>query len=112
MDDMRDDIVNLEDEIEQLGQSLERARKIGLFAKIVVGGGILWMAAAVVGVASFSPAALLAAIAAVIGGIVVAGSNKSTAAQTEAALQATEARRAELIGGIDLRVVGGSPTLH
>jgi hypothetical protein len=37
----------------------------------------------------------------------VLGSNSSTSAQAEAATKAAELRRSELIGKIDLRLVGG-----
>jgi hypothetical protein len=45
--------------------------------------------------------------AAVIGGMVIFGSNTSTLKQTVTNIKAAEARRAELIGRMDLRVVGG-----
>jgi hypothetical protein len=41
-----------------------------------------------------------------LGGIVSLGSNVSTLRQTMAAIGAADARRTELIGSIDLRVVG------
>ena len=41
------------------------------------------------------------------------GSNKTTWEQTDAALEKAEAQRAELIGRIELRLVGEEhPTLH
>ncbi|MGC1644155.1 MAG: hypothetical protein WA781_26535, partial [Pseudolabrys sp.] len=46
------------------------------------------------------------ALAAIIGGVVVLGSNSSTSKQTMAAMKAADAQRAELIGMIDLRSVG------
>jgi hypothetical protein len=52
--------------------------------------------------------AMIGAIAAVVGGTVVYGSNGSTAKQTADAMKTAEARRAELIGSIDLRLVGES----
>jgi hypothetical protein len=58
------------------------------------------------GLVSFVPSATLAGLAAVIGGTVVLGSNATTWTQTEEALRAAETMRAELIGRIDLRVVG------
>jgi hypothetical protein len=48
---------------------------------------------------------MIGAIAVVIGGTVVFGSNTSTAKQTAAAVKIAEALRAELIDKIDLRVV-------
>ena len=54
----------------------------------------------------------IAAIAALIGGIVLFGSNNSTLQQARAALRAAEAERAMLIGRIELRVVDGGRTLH
>jgi hypothetical protein len=47
----------------------------------------------------------------VLGGIVLYGSNLTTWRQTDDALRATEAERAELIGKIGLRLVH-SRTLH
>ena len=58
------------------------------------------------GVIPFDPLALTGAMAAGIGGIVMLGSNNSTAKEAEAQLAAGEAARAALIGLIELRVVG------
>ena len=44
-----------------------------------------------------------------LGGIVSLGSNVSTLRQTEAAISTAEARRARLIGNIDLRLVHDAP---
>ena len=52
------------------------------------------------------------AVIGVIGGFVVSGSNRSTAQEAEEQIAASEARRAELIGAIGLRVVSERPTLH
>jgi hypothetical protein len=49
---------------------------------------------------------MISAISAVIGGTVVFGSNTSTSKQAAVAIKAAEALRAELIGKINLRVVG------
>ena len=65
------------------------------------------------GVIAFSPDTVIAAMAAVIGGIVLLGSNATTWTQTDAALHEAEAMRADLIGRMDMRVVGEErPTLH
>ena len=65
------------------------------------------------GVIAFSPGTIIAAMAAVLGGIVLLGSNATTWSQTDAALHEAEAIRADLIGRIDLRVVDeGARKLH
>ena len=104
--DLRKEIVRLEAEIDELTGVVERSWKIGLIAKMAVLAGAMWLLASTVGAISFDPVALISAIAAVIGGIVVFGSNTSTSKQAAARIKAAEARRAELIGMIDLRPVG------
>jgi hypothetical protein len=54
----------------------------------------------------FDPVAMIGAITVVIGGTVIFGSNTSTSKQTAVAIKAAEGLRAELIGKINLRVVG------
>jgi hypothetical protein len=104
--DLRDEIARLEDAIEESGRAVERCRKIILASKaaIVIGGAL--MLAMMLGLTTFDPMAMIGAIAAMVGGTVMFGSNKSTLQQTVTAMQAAEAHRAELIGKIDLRVVG------
>jgi len=45
-------------------------------------------------------------VAAMIGGVVLFGSTTTSTKETSAAMRATEAQRAELIGRMQLRVVG------
>jgi hypothetical protein len=77
-----------------------------LMAKAVIGFGGILLLAIVLGAIRFDPMAMIGAIAAMVGGAVVFGSNKSTSEQARAAMKAAEAQRAELIARIDLRVVG------
>jgi hypothetical protein len=104
--DLRKEILRLEAEIDELTGVIERSRKVGLIAKIALVAGAIGLLASIIGAISFDPVALIGAIAAVIGGIVVFGSNTSTSKQAAARIKAAEARRAELIGMIDLRPVG------
>jgi hypothetical protein len=104
--DLREEIVRLEAEIDELTGVVERCWKVGLFAKMAVLAGAMWLLASTVGAISLDPVALIGAIAAVIGGIVVFGSNTSTSKQAALGIKAAEARRAELIGKIELRPVG------
>ena len=110
--DPHEQIVRLEAHIEELAGRIESCRKFILAARIAMAGGGLVFAAILVGAIRFDPAAMAAAVAALLGGIVVAGSNRSTAEQARNELAATEAKRAALIGVIDPRVVSERPTLH
>jgi len=110
--ELHDQISRLEEQIEELADASERCRKISLISKAFMGGGGLWMVAVVVGAIGFDLTAMIGAIAAVIGGIVVFGSNASTSQQIVAAAKAAEAQRAELIGRLDLRVVEDGISRH
>jgi hypothetical protein len=110
-DDIRGEIVRLEAEIEQLAETMESARKLVLLAKVAMALAALLILGALFGVVALDPAVLIGAFGVAIGGVVVFGSNASTLEQAKAATKAAELRRSELIGRIDLRVVG-SPTLH
>ena len=113
MGELRDDIDRLEARIEALAVSLERCRKISLASKFAVAAGAAWFALLLLWIVSFSAVAFVAALSAVLGGLVLLGSNATTWEQTAADLHAAEAERAQLIGSIDLRVVGEEPrTIH
>jgi hypothetical protein len=71
---------------------------------IAAGAGLLLLM--ILGLFGSSQVAAIGSIAAVLGGIVSLGSNVGTLRQSMAAINAAEALRSELIGGIDLRVVG------
>jgi hypothetical protein len=110
--DPHQQIERLEERIEDLQVRLESCRKFNLASRIAMVGGALVLAALLFGVMRFDPAFLAGGAAAVLGGIVLFGSNNSTAKETAAELAAAEADRAALIGAIELRVVSDAPTLH
>ena len=108
-----DQIALLEARIEELAASIERCGKIAVGAKIAIAAGGAWFALFVLWLLPFNATAFVAAVTAILGGVVLLGSNATTWAQTQADLDAAEAARANLIGRIALRVVGGeTPTLH
>jgi Flp pilus assembly protein TadB len=109
---VRDEIAQLETRIEQLAEKLENCRKISLAARIGVGAGFAVFAIGLLGIVRFDITVLLISIIGVLGGFVLLGSNSSTANETAEEMAKAEAARAELIGSIRLRVVGGSDTLH
>src|SRR4030088_1355363 len=101
-----DEISRIEARLDELAEVSERCRKIILVSKAAIAGGVALLLVTMLGLFGSSQVAALGSIAAVLGGIVSLGSNVSTLRQTTDAISAAEARRSELIGGIDLRVVG------
>jgi hypothetical protein len=101
-----DEISRIEARLEQLAEVAERCRKIILASKIAIAAGVALPLLMMLGL--FEPSQLaIGAIAAVLGGIVSLGSNVSTLRQTNAAIGDAEKQRSDLIGRINLRVVGG-----
>lgn len=108
----RDDIARIEARIEELAEAIERCRKFSLAAKFIIAAGAIWIALSMLSLVSYTPETAIAALAAMIIGVVLLGSNATTWAQTETALQASEAMRTDLIERLELRVVAERPTIH
>jgi hypothetical protein len=108
-DDPTDGIALIEERLEMLAEVAERCRKIILVSKAAIAGGFALLLVTMLGLFGSSQVAALGSIAAVLGGIVSLGSNVSTLRQTTDAIGAAEALRSDLIGRIDLRVVGDAP---
>jgi hypothetical protein len=109
-DDDADEISDIEDRIEALAEIAERCRKFILASKIAIAGGFALLLVVIFGLFGAGQVAALGSIALVLGGIVSLGSNLGTLEQTEEAISDAEAIRAELIGGMGLRLVHGTPT--
>lgn len=106
-DDPTDEISRIEERLEELAVVSERCRKIILVSKAAIAGGFALLLVVMLGLLGGNEVAALGSIAVMLGGIVSLGSNVSTLRQTEDAMNAAEALRSDLIGRIDLRVVGG-----
>jgi hypothetical protein len=104
--DLHEQILHIEAHIEDLTSIIERCRKIILISKVAIAAGGILISATIIGAVGFDPMVLIGAIAAVIGGTVVFGSNTSTLKHTMADMKAAEAHRSELISRMDLKVVG------
>jgi len=102
---LHDQISQLEAEIGDLTEVVERCRKVTLISKVAIAAGGIWLLALTCGAIRFDAMGMIASMALVIGGIVIFGSNTSTFKQTTIAIKAAEARRAELIDKINPPVV-------
>ncbi len=105
--DVRHEIARLETQIDALADTVEGCRKLILMAKVAIAGGAIAMLALLLGAIRYDPLWLSGAMAALMGGIVVFGSNASTSNQALAKMKDAEARRAELIDRLELREVDG-----
>jgi hypothetical protein len=108
-DNPADEIAQIEARLEHLAEVSERCRKIILVSKAAIAGGGAWLLVVMLGLSGTGEVAAIGSIALVLGGIVSLGSNVSTLRQTMAAIDTAEALRSDLIGRIDLRVVGDRP---
>ena len=103
--DPYEQIVRLEERIEELAAKAESCRKFILASRIAVGGGGLVLAAILVGAIRFDLGFMAASVVSFLGGIVVWGSNSSTAKETAKEIAAAESERAVLIEQINPCVV-------
>jgi hypothetical protein len=110
--DYHDEIVRLEAQIDELAARIESCRKFILAGRIAVAGGGAVLIAMLVGVIQFDPSVMALTLGAVLGGIVVAGSNRSTAKEAEHELTTAEANRKTLIEQINFPLVSGSEDLQ
>src|SRR4051812_16361479 len=110
--DPREAIARLEEHIEQLEAKLESCQKFAAASRFAMALGGILLVGLLFGVISFDPLALTGAMAAGLGGVVTLGSNNSTAKEAALQLAAAEAKRADLIGSIELRVVDSPSMLH
>jgi hypothetical protein len=108
-DDPTDEISDIEARIEELAEVAGRCRRIILGSKVAIACGFALLLVALLGLFGAGASTALGSIALILGGIVSLGSNVSTLRQTDAAIASAEARRSDLIGGIDLRVVHDAP---
>ncbi len=104
-DDQRGEIVRLEIRIDEIEATIESCRKFILAGRIAVAGGSVILILMLMGVIQINPLIMAIAMAAVLGGIVAAGSNRSTAREVTHELTALEAKRATLIAQLELQLI-------
>ena len=114
-DDPREEISDLEAMIEELAETIEHCRKLILLSKGALAFGALALGGFILGLLGDGAVPLVLGIIGILGGVVVLGSNMTTAETASEEMKAAEARRAALIGTIELRIVtngSGRRTLH
>ncbi len=100
-------IERLEAQIEALTESAASCRKIIAVSKAAALIGALWCAALFLTLLRFDAMQFIAGLTLGIGGLVAIGSNMSTLEALLEQIRESEARRAELISTMRLRVVAG-----
>lgn len=104
-DSAHDQIARLESEIEALAESAARCGKIALGARIAIAAGCVLFAAMLFGLIQTDGLLLIIAAILTMGGIVLYGSNRTTASQIAARITDAERLRAELISDMELTLV-------
>ncbi len=104
MTDLHQQIADLEAEIDAL-DAAERCRKSMIVAMAAVVAGILLFGASLLGLIRSDAIILVVGIAVTIAGIGFFGSSRGTLDQLAEKIRVREARRTEMIDGMDLRTV-------
>ena len=99
------EIEKLEERIEALAEEARACRKLILASRVAIILGFVWIGASLIGLARMDALQLVTILTLIIGGIVFYGSNTSTLDEKLEMIRQAEAKRAELIGAIRLRVV-------
>ena len=102
-----EEIEQLEREIEALRDAIGRSRKLMAAGRACVIVGLSLLAGAMSGLFNFMPLQSVAGIALALGGLVLAGSSKSSTEQLELSLRRTEEQRNAAIDALDLAEPGG-----
>jgi hypothetical protein len=98
--DLSEDVARLESRIEDLASAAERSRRLSLIARFAAAAAGLWLAAGTLRLVSLEPTGLVLGIGVLLGGIVLAGSSRSTASELDSAMRKAEAERTRLIDSI------------
>ena len=106
------EIARLEARIEQLAAKIDNCRRVMLVGRIAVTLGGLLAATLLTGLLYAEPTLIILAIAAVLGGIVLLGSNSSTASEAREQMEEAELQRDEWIGALQLRELPARPRLQ
>jgi predicted benzoate:H+ symporter BenE len=105
MTDLHQQIADLEADIDALSDAAERCRKSMIVARMAVIAGVLLVGASLSGFVRTDALILVIGIAATLAGIGLLGSSRGSLEHITGKIRASEARRDELIDGMNLQTV-------
>lgn len=100
------EIEQMDARIAELRDSVRRSRRLILTGRSGVVLGLVIFAGLLVGVVDFAPTRMIVAIALTVGGVVLAGSSRSSTDELEGALRLVEAERKAAIEGAEFIELG------
>jgi hypothetical protein len=105
MTELHQQIADLEADIDALSDAAERCRKSMIVARLAVIAGVLLVGASLFGFVRTDALVLVIGIAATLAGIGFLGSSRGSLEHITDRIRASEARRDELIDGMNLQAV-------
>lgn len=108
MTDLHQEISELEAAIDHLSDAADQCRKSMIVARVAIIAGVLLLGTSLLGLIRFDPMMLVVGIAATVAGIGFYGSSRGSLEQTTTKIKMSEARRAEIIYGMELLTVRDS----
>ena len=105
MTDLHQQIADLEADIDALSDAAERCRKSMIVARLAVIAGVLLVGASLSGFVRTDALILVIGIAATLAGIGLLGSSRGSLEHITGKIRTSEARRDELINGMNLQTV-------
>jgi hypothetical protein len=105
MTDLHQQIADLEADIDALSDAAERCRKSMIVARLAVLAGVLLVGASLSGFVRTDALILVIGIAATLAGIGLLGSSRGSLEHITGKIRTSEARRDELIDGMNLQTV-------
>jgi hypothetical protein len=108
MTDPHQQIAELEAEIGHLSDAADQCQKSMIVARVAIIAGVLLLGTSLLGLIQIDPMMLVVGIAATLAGIGFYGSSRGSLEQITTKIKMCEARRAEIINGMELRTVRDS----
>ncbi len=107
-----EDVEELEFRIDQLRDAIARSRRLMTAGRAGAAIGAVLLLALMIGVFAFAPARVVFALALMIGGVVFAGSSKSSTEQLERSLARAERERNAAIDALALVTASEPASAH